>query len=156
MKKVTLLLVTLLIGGIMFTGCKKDQPTPTTKTVKIAYKVDNVQDGMGTASDCFTYSISYVAVDGKLITVDNIKLPWTSPEFEVTLPFDAKIEGNAIFNEEELPDQVGFGSIQTIFVNKGKYTNGNISFLSKDRFLEKYAANPDLLKFSYSKTLEAN
>ena len=29
MKKVTFLLVTLLIGGMMLTGCKKDpQPTP--------------------------------------------------------------------------------------------------------------------------------
>ncbi len=29
MKKLTFLLVTLLIGGMMFTGCKKDDPTPT-------------------------------------------------------------------------------------------------------------------------------
>lgn len=29
MKKVTFLLVTLLIGGMIFTGCKKDDPTPT-------------------------------------------------------------------------------------------------------------------------------
>lgn len=156
MKKVTLLLVTLLIGGMMFSGCKKDQPTPTTKTVKIAYKVDNNQPEMGTASDCFTYTISYVGVDGKLVTVNNIKLPWTSPEFEVTLPFTAKVEGNATFNEAELPDQVVFRSIRTIYVNSGQYTDGTLSFLSKDRFLEEYAANPDLLKFNFSKTLEAN
>ena len=32
MKKVMFLLATLLIGGMMFTGCKKDNPQPTPDT----------------------------------------------------------------------------------------------------------------------------
>ena len=32
MKKLTFLLATLLIGGLMLTGCKKDNPQPTPDT----------------------------------------------------------------------------------------------------------------------------
>jgi len=45
MKKVTFFLAALLIGGMMFTSCKKDdpQPTPTpdpvSKTAKVVYKL---------------------------------------------------------------------------------------------------------------------
>ena len=35
MKKVTFLLATLLIGGMMFTGCKKDNPSDTPETEKV-------------------------------------------------------------------------------------------------------------------------
>ena len=62
MKKVTFLLATLLIGGMMFTGCKKDNPqptpdptpTPTPTTAKVTYKVDNKMSTLPfVTSDCF-------------------------------------------------------------------------------------------------------
>ena len=42
MKKLSFLLAALLIGGMMFTGCKKEDPKPTpdpvSKTAKVVYK----------------------------------------------------------------------------------------------------------------------
>ena len=50
MKKLSFLLATLLIGGLMLTGCKKDNPqptpdtpsTPTETTKTVVYTMDNV------------------------------------------------------------------------------------------------------------------
>jgi hypothetical protein len=156
MRRLTYLFATLLIGGIILTCCKKNEKTvdPTPESPKIVYKVDNTGLTGNTASDCFTYTISYTGANGNTITVKNVKLPWTSPEITVNLPFTAKIEGDATFNEAELPDVVYYGSIPSI--DAGKYGmvsgNGAISFKPKDLFLQQIANNPELLQFSLSKT----
>lgn len=159
MKKLTFLLATLLIGGIMFTSCKKDpQPTPTPDpqptTTKVVYKLGNASLQQ-TASDCFKYTVSYLGANGEMVTVNDITLPWASPEVTVTLPFTAKIEGNATFNEADLPDPVVYGCIYCISENGIDFQHqGSLYSASKEGFIHIMAENPDELKFSYSKTLE--
>jgi hypothetical protein len=164
MKKVTFLLATLLIGGMMLTGCKKDDPKPTPDTpstpttAKVTYKIDNKMSSLPfVTSDCFKYTITYVDADGKQVTVNDITLPWTSPELTVTLPFDAKMEGKYTYKEEELPDQVCFGQITTIFSGEKPIANGsgdNIASLTKAGFLHYVSENPDVTSFSLSGRVE--
>ncbi len=162
MKKVTFLLAALLIGGMMLTGCKKDdpQPTPTPDpeptTTKVVYKVNNTFMGF-TTSDCFKYTLTYVGADGNQVTVNDVTLPWTSPEITVTtLPFNAKIEGVATYKEEELPEQVGYGEVPSIVVNGSPLAIGEegIKSSGKNVFLMLMAQNPDMLKFSLSAKVE--
>jgi uncharacterized lipoprotein YajG len=161
MKKVTFLLATLLIGSMMLTGCKKDpQPTPTpdpeSKTAKVVYKLGNT-NGTETASDCFKYTVSYQGADGQMVTVNDVTLPWTSPEITVTLPFTAKIEGQASYNEADLPDPLVFGWVYSLFVNGADFqTVREIYSYPKEGFILSMAENPNDLKFSYSKTIEKN
>lgn len=162
MKKVTFLLVTLLISGMMFTGCKKDDPqptpTPTPTTAKVTYMVGNIMTTTGfTTSDCFKYTITYVGADGNQVTVNDITLPWTSPELTVTLPFEAKMEGQYTYKEEELPDQVGFGQITSIVSDGKLIANGssdNIASLPKAGFLHYISQNPDAASFNLSCRVE--
>jgi hypothetical protein len=162
MKKVTFLLATLLIGGMMLTGCKKDDPkptpdpTPTPTTAKVTYKVDNT-NGTFTTSDCFKYTITYVGADGNNVTVNDVTLPWTSPELTVKLPFDAKMEGKYTYKEEELPDQVGFGQITHIVSGNKPIASGPgdmIASLTKAGFLQYISQNPDVVSFSLSGRVE--
>ena len=162
MKKVTFLLATLLIGGMMLTGCKKDDPkptpdpTPTPTTAKVTYKVDNT-NGTFTTSDCFKYTITYVGADGNNVTVNDVTLPWTSPELTVKLPFDAKMEGKYTYKEEELPDQVAFGQITSIVSGNKPIANGegdNIASTTKAGFLQYISQNPDAVSFSLSGRVE--
>ena len=158
MKKVVFLLATLLIGGMMLTGCKKDPqptptPTPTPTTTKVVYTVDNTDGVMFTASDCFKYTITYTGADGKPVTVNDVTLPWTSPEITVTtLPFNAKIEGVGTYKEEELPANICIGQSSRITANGALVAAGQTPYqlVGKARFLELMAQNPDLLKFSLS------
>ena len=160
MKKVTFLLATLLIGGMMLTGCKKDNPqptptpTPTPTTAKVTYKVDNKMTTLPfVTSDCFKYTITYVGADGNKVTVNDVTLPWTSPELTVTLPFDAKMEGKYTYKEEDLPDQVCFGQITRIFSGENLVAAGhddNIVSLPKAGFLNYISQNPDAVNFSLS------
>lgn len=160
MKKVTFFLAALLIGGMMFTGCKKDdpQPTPTpepeSKTAKVVYKLGN-STMVQTVSDCFKYTFSYIGADGQMVTVSDVALPWTSPELTVNLPFTAKIEGQATFNEADLPDPVIFGQLYYLYVNGDEFqVEGGLMTTERDAFMPYIADNPDMLKFSYSKTIE--
>ncbi len=163
MKKVTFLLATLLIGGMMLTGCKKDpQPTPTPTpepeptTAKVAYKLSDT-NGTLTASNCFKYTISYQGADGQMVTVNDVTLPWTSPEITVTFPFTAKIEGQASYNVADLPDSIVFGSAYSLVVNgSAGYQVNSFSPCSKEEFMQIVSEEPDFLKFSYSRTIEHN
>ena len=164
MKKVTFLLATLLIGGMMLTGCKKEDPkptptpTPTPTTAKVTYKVDNKMNTLPfVTSDCFKYTITYVGADGNNVTVNDVTLPWTSPELTVKLPFDAKMEGKYTYKEEELPDQVAFGQITSIVSGNKPIANGegdNIASLAKAGFLQYISQNPDAVNFSLSGRVE--
>ena len=158
MKKLSFLLVTLLIGGMMFTGCKKEDPKPTpdpvSKTAKVVYKIGNTSLNQ-TVSNCFKYTVSYLGANGQMVTVNDVTLPWSSPEITVTLPFTAKIEGNATYNEADLPDPVVYGCIYCISENGIDFQHqGSLYSASKEGFIHIMAENPDELKFSYSKTLE--
>jgi hypothetical protein len=158
MKKVTFLLATLLIGGLMLTGCKKDpQPTPDPDpqptTTKVVYKLANSSMSQ-TGSDCFKYTFSYQGADGQMVTVNDVTLPWTSPELTVTLPFTAKIEGQATFNEADLPDPVIFGQLYYLYANGDECQfGGELMAVERNAFMPYLAENPDILKFSYSKTI---
>ena len=164
MKKLSFLIAILLIGGMMFTGCKKDDPqptpdpTPTPTTAKVTYKVENKMNTLPfVTSDCFKYTITYVGADGNDVTVNDVTLPWTSPEITVTLPFNAKMEGKYTYKEEELPDQVGFGQITRIFSGATLIAVGPddvIASLPKAGFLNYISQNPDAVNFSLSGSVE--
>lgn len=161
MKKVIFLLATLLIGGMMFTGCKKDnptptptpEPTPTPTTTTVVYKVDNTNGNL-VLSDCFKLNVTYTNANGESVTETGVTLPW-SKSVEVTTPFHAKMQGEYVYNENELPDQVVSGKRYGI----GAYTSGSLNIEmvgsfssgSKESFLNLMTHNPDRLKFSTEK-----
>jgi len=155
MKKVLFVIATLLIGGMMLTGCKKNpQPTPTpdptTKTKTVVYKVDNTYEGL-TMSECFKLSVTYLGADGQSVTENNVTLPWTK-SIEVKLPFTAKMEGTFSYNEADLPEQVVYGRRYGIGTYDGNALVislvGNMGTQSKDKFLNSMAEHPERLKFS--------
>jgi hypothetical protein len=160
MKKVTFLLATLLIGGMMLTGCKKDPqptptptPTPTTKTVE--YKMDNTYTQESTTfiiSPCFHYKFSYKDANGTMVEVNDPTLPW-SKEITVTAPFEAKLEGIVTYNEADLPeDRINFEPLVYIKgggtqVPQNHYVR---SFPTKQKFLEYMSQHPELMSYSYT------
>jgi hypothetical protein len=162
MKKVMFLLATLLVGGMLLTGCKKDTtPTPTPSTPdtpstpttrKVVYKLDKtVYIAMISyqISPCFHYNFSYKDADGTMVEVNEPTLPWTK-ELTVNVPFEAKIEGKVTYNEAELPDTVYFG--RAALINNDGLNTGFTG--SKEVFLQYIAARPDRLEFSNSKTIQ--
>ena len=161
MKKLSFLLATLLIGGLMLTGCKKPTDTPsepTSKTFKVSYALGNktkaALDIEIVTSDCFKFDVTYTGANGEQVEVKGVTLPWTSPELTVTLPFTAKIEGQATFNEADLPDPVVFGQLYYLYANGDECQfGGELMAVERNAFMPYLAENPDILKFSYSKTI---
>ena len=169
MKKVMFLLATLLIGGMMFTGCKKDTPstpstpdtpsTPTTKTV--VYTMDNVyKDELSSAtltiSPYFHYTFKYKDADGTMVEVNDPALPWTK-EISVTTPFEAKLEGTVTYNENELPEEgdIIFGTLGSIKSGDDKTIPQNASkFHARQQFLDFISTHADRLNYSF--TLSVN
>ena len=161
MKKVTFLLATLLIGGMMFTGCKKDQPTPTPtpeptptpKTTTVVYKVDNT-NGANVMSSCFKLNVTYTNAKGESVTENNVVVPWEK-SFEVTSPFKAKMVGEMVYNENELPDLVVFGKRYGIgCISGGSLVIdmvGAFKQTDKEDFLELIQEHPDRLQFTVEK-----
>ena len=158
MKKTMLLLATLLIGGMIFTSCSKDPtptptPTPSTNTVKVAYQVANTYEGL-VMSECFKLNVTYLDANGKEVTESGVSLPWTK-EIEVTKPFHAKMNGQIVYNEEELPDKVVFGTHVGIGYYKGTSLiislTGGLTSGDRDKFLQLMENNPDKLKFTKEK-----
>lgn len=163
MKKVMYLFATLLIGGLILSGCNKNpeptptpDPEPTPTTTKVAYKVINtsVDPNTGelkTISPCIKLDMTYIDANGELVTETNVTLPWTKV-VEVTPPFHAKMEGTFSYNEEELPDPVYFGKRNGIGVYTGdSYNgelNGSINKYTREKFLEIMTQSPDKLHFS--------
>ena len=156
MKKVMFLLTTLLIGGMMFTGCKKDEPTPepepepTPTTIKVAYSVTNT-DGNLVLSPCFKLDVTYIDADGQEVTESGQTLPWTKI-IEVTKPFHAKMVGQMVYNEEELPETVTYGRMRGIgYYNDGSFDvpfTGGFSQGSKESYISMFAEHPDKLQFT--------
>ena len=149
MKKVTFLLATLLIGGLLLTGCKKPEPTPDPEptTFSVVYKVDNTYDNW-VMSDCFKLNVTYTDANGQSVTENNVTLPWTKT-IEVTSPFKAKMEGTFVYNVEELPDHVVL--VRSYAINEDSHESG--SSTTKEKFLELVELHPEQLLFSIEKDL---
>ena len=161
MKKAMFLLATVLIGGMMLSGCKKPTPTPeptpepepTPTTTIVLYKVENTNGNL-VMSDCFKLNVTYTNANGESVTETGVVVPW-SKSVDVTLPFHAKMEGELVYNENELPEHVVFGKRYGI----GTYFNGSLSIemvggfnsASKENFLNLMQDHPDRLKFTTEK-----
>ncbi len=153
MKKVSFLLATLLIGGMMLTGCKKPEPTPepepTPTKHTVVYSINNTYLDM-VMSPCFKVNVTYTDANGQSITENNATLPWTK-SIEVTLPFHAKMEGAYTFNEADLPDYVYFGKCIGIGLDNPWEDAASMGGLSKQKFLEYLADHPEHLQFTKEK-----
>lgn len=159
MKKVMFLIATVLIGGMMLTGCKKPEPTPTPTpdpeptptTYTIEYKVTNTNSHL-TMSPCFNLDLTYVDANGQSVTENNVTtFPW-SKKIEVTSPFQAKLEGKFNYNETELPDEFVFGACRGIGVYDGGSLVidmvGALGELTKENFFRYIEEHPDRLQFT--------
>lgn len=152
MKKVTFLLATLLIGGMMLTGCKKDNNTPsdpTSKTFKVSYALGNTTTAEGivlTTFEGFKFDVTYTGADGNAVEVKSVSLPWKCDAFEVKSPFKATIEAKPVYNEAELPDEFFYGAVASIFKNdKEIKKKDDISKRTKVKFLQSAQNNPETL-----------
>ena len=153
MKKVMFLLATLLIGGMMFTGCKKDNTPgsdPASKTFKVSYALGNkTTAALGielVTSDCFKFDVTYTGANGEQVEVKGVTLPWTSPSIDVKAPFKAKIEAKPVYNEADLPDEFAYGAVASIFKDgKEIKKHDDISRRTKIKFLQSAQNNPETL-----------
>ena len=155
MKKVMFLLATLLIGGMMLTGCKPEptpepepepEPTPTTKTV--FYKIANKSAAGYVVSPCFKVNVTYTDANGQSVTENEATLPWTK-SIEVTLPFHAKMDGTYTFDEANLPDSVNFGKLFGIGIGVDVFIpSGSVQMFKKAKFLQYAAEHPEKLSFT--------
>jgi len=154
MKKLTFFMLALTIMGGIFTGCKKDkennvEPTATEYTVE--YRLldhTSIYGQVFYLSECFSYDFTYTGADGKAVEVKDAKAGW-STQIKVKAPFTAKIEGQIKYVESELPEHVVYSNTLANISYSGHISSGmSASTDSKERFLERVTANPDLLKFS--------
>ena len=153
MKKVMFLLATLLIGGMMFTGCKKDNTPgsdPASKTFKVSYALGNkTTAALGielVTSDCFKFDVTYTGANGEQVEVKGVTLPWTSPSIDVKAPFKAKIEAKPVYDEAQLPDTFAYGAIPSIYKdNMEVKRGGEIANRTKVKFLEIMQETPEEL-----------
>lgn len=168
MKKLSFLLATLIIGGMMLTGCKKSEstpepePTPVSTAYRVVYTVSNT-NVLQTAfiSDCFKVDVTYTDANGESVTVNGATLPWTKT-VEVEAPFHAVMTGSLVFNEDELPDRVTVGVCKDLSVYKGEslisgsagLTPGTIMDFTKTKFFEVLEHDPDFLKFTSEANIE--
>jgi hypothetical protein len=169
MKKLSFLLATLLIGGLMLTGCKKDNPqptpdtpsTPTETTKTVVYTMDNVMKDSNssatlTVSPYFHYTFKYKDADGTMVEVNDPTLPWTK-EISVKTPFEAKLEGTVTYNENELPEEglIIFGTLGSIKSGTSATPSQRASqFHARQQFLDFISTHADRVNYSF--TLSVN
>ena len=155
MKKVMYLLTTLLIGGMMLTGCKKNdpdpEPEPTPTTTKIAYRVSNT-NGKYTMPACFKVNVTYLDATGQEVTENDQTLPWNKI-VEVTPPFHAKMVGEYVFDTAQLPEtgNFAFGTRFAILLESAGDNPlnfyGNLMYQPKEKFFKALEHDPNYLKF---------
>ena len=152
MKKVTFLLATLLIGSIVFTGCKKDNNAsgdPTSKTFKVSYALENTTTVEGvvlTTADCFKFDVTYTGADGNPVEVKGVTLPWSIAAFDVKAPFTAKVEAKPVYNEADLPDEFVYGANAVIYKNGAQAKRSNDIYKRiKVKFLQTAQESPEEL-----------
>ena len=161
MKKITLILTSLLIGSMMMIGCsKKDSAanddngggtvTPPVTEFRVSYTIDTTS-GWYTYAHCFKYNFTYYTSATDSVTLTNVTLPWSSEEFVVTKPFNALIKGRITYNEEELPDHP-FTMGHCIYIRPGYSLDRPNNFTSKEQFIEKVTTHPTVLDFRFSHT----
>ena len=175
MKKVTFLLAALLVGGMMLTGCKKDDQnnngnngnngeTPATEVVySVKYELletAQVQTGTFSVLPGCTFDVSYVNAEGNTVEVKNVTAPWSVTVDNIKKPFTAKLEGTVNYDEAQLPETdinfVKFPQI-TITPSVGQPEVSNDFFCSyfstKQKFLDAIQQNSRILNFLTSKEL---
>ena len=172
MKKVTFLLATLLIGGMMLTGCKKDETpnnggnnggnTPTTEKVfSVKYELletAEVEGEMVSVIPGCKFNVSYVDAEGKTVEVQQVTAPWSVTIENVKSPFTASMEGTVTYDESQIPEtNVAFVKLPLIsFIGTGSpapSTSFQCSkFGTKQQFLDRVQQNPRLLQFSVNKS----
>ena len=151
MKKVTFLLAAMIIGGMMFIGCKKNtpKPDPTSQTFTMVYMVADTFNDL-TLSPCFKLDVTYTDADGQSVTETNCTLPWEKAVV-ITHPFHAKMEGTFTYNEAELPDTVVYGRHLGIGIYKNDTfyisMKGGMIQDSREHFLNLIAVQPERLNF---------
>ena len=152
MKKVTFLLATLLIGSIVFTGCKKDNNASgdsTSKTFKVSYALENTATVEGvviTTDECFKFDVTYNGADGNPVEVKGVTLPWSIAAFDVKAPFTAKVEAKPVYNEADLPDEFVYGANAVIYKNGVQAKRSNDIYKRiKVKFLQTAQESPDEL-----------
>ena len=170
MKKLSFLLITLLVGGMMFTGCGKTtdpeptpdpeaDPTPSTYTVRYEVFKNNASH---TLPDCFKLDVTYTGADGQMVTENGVTVPWVKV-IEVNAPFKAKMEGTFVFVEDELPESFYFGKIKDISIYQGSslisgsggaIPTGSFMALTKEKFFKLLEKDPDYLKVTMEKNIE--
>lgn len=149
MKKLSYLFAALLIGGLIFSGCKKDpeptpEPAPTETT--IVYSVSNVWEGY-TLSPGLYFTFTYLDADGKEVKVENAELPWKK-SITVNSHFEAKLEGEITYNLEELPEKVVF--CKNIKIDPALASITECSVIDKSNFPTFVELHSEELKFSLS------
>ena len=149
---------------MIFTCCKKKddsaanstpEPThgPTTKT--LYYTVSNYDMTSGhTGSDCFHFTFTYTEEDGSSVTVEDAELPWTK-SITVTAPFEAKLEGQISYNEEDMPETVCFCKAYNITdVQNNQFINSSHLDGPKEGMINLFNAHPDRLHFNKTYKVE--
>lgn len=105
MKRISFSLVALMVAvlGVM-TSCKDDDALKgiVTYTVERPNDLQTQLNGTVKFLDVFNVSVTYKNASGKMVTEDNVGLPFTFKQ-EVEAPFTAMIEVNITLRELENP-----------------------------------------------------
>lgn len=165
MKKITLILTSLLIGSMIMIGCSKKDSTSNDNNgggyeptaTKVQYKIDLI-NGQYPTANIFKYTIVYFVAENDSVVLHDVTLPWISPEFEVTeKPFRAKFSGYASYNEEDIPERSFSFSYRPYIYKNGSmvWSSGkDHNFVSKENFIEYITAHPTALNFFGSHHIE--
>ena len=169
-KHITIIALALFSLATVFSGCKKDnnndQPEQKQK-YNVSYELDNVCEVVNpfnedtivfSMSPCFKANISYVEASGNTTKLTDVTLPWKK-EIIVEAPFNASVQVELTFKEEELPDSVTVVKSGRLGIKKTEassyYYNedkrGN-TFL-KNKFLEHIVSQPIFLKYGFQQSI---
>ena len=165
-KHITIIALALISLATVFSGCNKSDDNKTeSKKYTVRYELDNKVDvgtAQATLSPCFKANITYKDADGKTVELKDITLPWQK-DITVEAPFDASVQAELTFNENELPESVVLVESGRIKVKKDKEGEeffvpfgfgNNGSTMQKAIFLQRVQEQPDYLKFGGQHTIK--